>query len=222
VFRCHTSRSCILSSRVFSSGRQGVFSLKVRRSESQPLRTRLFIQNVSSVFISDCSLTHTYGTCQVPHTVLCRPCRSKITLADELLEKLVIHFKILFSTQEKRLTANDVRPYVCQAQIDQWGKVRRAFGGDTIQSVMAMERRDNVRDSSFVRVSVIIVYFLRDPLLNTCTGVFLGDYRQGRHKSNILWPGRVLLGLPFSFIPLDTRRRPLHHRIILTLWEYER
>lgn len=76
----------------------------------------------------------------------------------ELSEKLVTHFKILLSTVEKQLTVDDVRPYVHEAQIDQWGKVRRAFGGDTIQLTMAMAKRDNVRDSSFVRVSLIIVY----------------------------------------------------------------
>jgi hypothetical protein len=73
---------------------------------------RLFIQNVSLVFISGCSLTHTYCICQVPHTILCHPHYSNITLIYELLKKLVTYFKILFSTQEKQLIADDVQPYI--------------------------------------------------------------------------------------------------------------
>ena len=155
VFRCRRSRSCILSSRVFLSGHPGKFSLTVQRSKSQPLRTRPSIQNVSLISFQTAHWPiHAH---QVPHTVLCRPRNSNITLTHELLEKLVTHFKILFSTPDKRLTVDNVRPYVRQAQMDQWGKVRRAFGGDTIQSVMATRRRDNIRDSSFVRVSLIIL-----------------------------------------------------------------
>jgi len=166
VLRCRRSRSCILSSRVFSSGcqwHQGIFSPKWR-SKSKPLHMRLFIQNVSLVFSSDGSLTHScMCTLQVPHTILCRPHRSNITLTHMLLEKLVTHFRIHFSTREERLTVNNVWLYVHQAQMDQWGKVRRAFGGDTIQSVMATQKWDNIQDSSFVRVSLIIVYFSQDP-----------------------------------------------------------
>ena len=79
-----------------------------------------------------------------------------IALNRELLDKLDTHFKILFSTPENRLTTDDVQKYVRQALLDQWGKVRRAFGGDTIQSVMALQKRDNVRDSSFVRASLVL------------------------------------------------------------------
>jgi hypothetical protein len=68
-----------------------------------------------------------------------------------------------------------------------------------------------------------ICLFLTISLSNDqCIGMFRRDYRRGGHKSNILWPGRVLLGLPFSFFPMDTGWRPLHPCTIPTLWEYER
>jgi hypothetical protein len=95
----------------------------------------------------------------VPHTVLCRPHRPNLALSPELSGKLETHFKILFSTPENRLIVDDVRPYVRQAVLDQWGKVRRAFGGDAIQSAAAMSKADTSgirrRDTSFVRVSLI-------------------------------------------------------------------
>jgi hypothetical protein len=91
-------------------------------------------------FMFVCSLIH---ICQVPHTILCRPHHSNIALDRALTEKLETHFKILFSTSGRQLAVDDVRPYVHQARMDQWGKVRRAFGGDTIQSAMAMQGKDN-------------------------------------------------------------------------------
>jgi hypothetical protein len=137
---------------------------------------RLSIQNVSFVFDSGRLLTSMYMP-KVPHTVLCRPHRSNVSLDRELRDKLETHFKILFSNAGTRLTAEDVRPYVHKARMDQWGKVRRAFGGDTIQSVMAMQKRDNCRDSSFVRVS--ITFFRLSLLNNHSIGMFHGDYEQG-------------------------------------------
>ena len=103
-----------------------------------------------------CSPVH---MCQVPHTILCRPHRVHITLDHTLMDKLETHFKILFSTSGRQLAVDDVRPYVHQAHMDQWGKVRRAFGGDTIQSAMAMQGKDNCRDTSFVRVSLVTSIF---------------------------------------------------------------
>jgi hypothetical protein len=84
-----------------------------------------------------------------------------ITLDRTLIDKLETHFKILFSTSGRQLAVDDVQPYVHQAQMDQWGKVQRAFGGDTIQSAMAMQGKDNCQDTSFVRVSLVASIFTR-------------------------------------------------------------
>ena len=81
------------------------------------------------VCISFRSLANIY-VLEVPHTVLCHPHHSNDIPDRELLAKLETHFKILFSNTERQLTVDDVRLYARAARMDQWGKVRRAFGGD--------------------------------------------------------------------------------------------
>jgi hypothetical protein len=52
-----------------------------------------------------------------------------------------------------------VRQHVKEASIEQWGKVRRLDGGDTMLAAGLVSRQHDSRDATFVRVS-LVVYFV--------------------------------------------------------------
>lgn len=93
-----------------------------------------------------------------PHTVLCPPRVPGMDLTREERKDLENHFRIVFSGLGARVTREEVRPYLAKAILDRWGKARRAYGGDTIRSVVAMKETAGTirhRDSSFVRVCLL-------------------------------------------------------------------
>lgn len=99
VLRYPRSRSCILTSKTFSSASRKIYNLKRTVNLSTLMKSSM--RNVSLTF---CRLYYFLITISqlVPHTVLCRPYHPNVTLDRQLLDKLKTYFKILFSTSEKR------------------------------------------------------------------------------------------------------------------------
>jgi hypothetical protein len=84
-----------------------------------------------------------------PSSVLLPP-RQIGTIEMSLFNKILAALATRFDT-----TVHNIRQHVSANRIEQWGKVRRLEGGDTmVAAALTKERSDN-RDATFVRVCAV-------------------------------------------------------------------
>jgi hypothetical protein len=82
-------------------------------------------------------------------TCVLLPPRNHNAIPPALVNKITISLSTRFD-----LPVAKIRPYLRKATINQYGKVHRLDGGDTMNAASVVHTNDGSRDASFIRVSL--------------------------------------------------------------------
>ncbi|KIJ64977.1 hypothetical protein HYDPIDRAFT_89555 [Hydnomerulius pinastri MD-312] len=100
-----------------------------------------------------------YGFSHVNYqTCVLLPPHSSEPLVPSLFRKVINALATHYNS-----TVTVVRAVCAQAQIDQWGKVRRLDGGDTMHAAACIGAREDMRDATYVRYETLVDKYARQP-----------------------------------------------------------
>ncbi|KIJ60585.1 hypothetical protein HYDPIDRAFT_98351 [Hydnomerulius pinastri MD-312] len=91
-------------------------------------------------------------------TCVLLPPHSNAPLEPRLLRKIINHLTTTYNS-----TVTVIRAICASAKIEQWGKVRRLQGGDTVHASALVNAREDTRDATYVRYEALVDKYARQP-----------------------------------------------------------
>jgi hypothetical protein len=115
-----------------------------------PLRGNYFHPSCKYQFVIDRTTYTLLNMISDPTCVLLPPHRISAPITDGLFAKIAI----CLSTRYNQPRLAKVKKHLLLENIEQWGKVRRLDGGDTMHASSAVKKLQDSRDASFIRVCI--------------------------------------------------------------------